>query len=116
MNYENTLILYTPSEADEILNKEKQEAKNFQSLLEKMAHLREFDADGFDEMVDALRCLRDNDLSKIIFSYNLIMEFGLQNNAMVNKLLQRQDRILAIVRSNKNVATLLEAADQLNIV
>jgi hypothetical protein len=106
MIYENTVIQYAPIEATDILKKDKAEHQKYLNLIETLRSLREFDPDAYEELEDAIKLIRGE---KVLYSLNLLAEYGLLDNEAIQALLIRQERILAIVKSNKDIATIGEA-------
>lgn len=107
MIYENTLIMYlSNNDADEHIKKQMEEDNKYFSLIDKLRSLREFDPEGYEELEEAMRIIRGE---KHLYSMNLFAEYGLLENPEIKALIERQERILSIVRSNKNLSTLQEA-------
>ncbi len=106
MIYENIVIQYAPNNAEEILQKEVDEHKKYLSLIETLRSLRDFDPQAYEELEDAIKLIRGE---KILYSINLFAEYGLLENPAIHDLLERQERVLAIVRSNKNIEFLSDA-------
>lgn len=113
MIYENELVLYAPDAADEFLSKEKAVENSYFRTIALLKDLRETNPEMYDEMIRVMQCIRLNDFSGVIYPYSVFMEYGIENNAAVIELLERQDRIIAIVRSEKNIANIVEALKHL---
>lgn len=107
MIYENTLVMYN---AGEYLDEEAKDKEAFLVTIEKLKSLREFDPEAYDELVQAMILIRDGNVEDLFpVSYNKLAEYGLMDNEAVKEIMDRQERILAIVRSNKSIKTLSDA-------
>lgn len=113
MIYENTLVLYAPDQGEEFMRKEKEDKQRTTDLLTKLKSLREFNPEAYEELEDAMKFMRGE---KHLYSINLFAEYGLLDNPGIQALLEKQERILAIARSNKDIETLQAALDEMNYV
>lgn len=105
MSYENNLVMYG---AADYLRKEKEERQRFLETVERLRNLRETDPEGFDEMIEAMLLIQ-GEKQMNYYSINMFREYGVDDSPVVNSLLEKQQRILEIVKSNKDIEHISEA-------
>lgn len=112
MIYENILAIYANDEAtDTFIKKEKDERNTFLATIDRLKELRDTDPDAFDEMIAAIKLIQAGEEQIDYLPYNKFVEYGLGDNTVISEAMERQQRILAIVHSNKDLASLSEAVD-----
>ena len=113
MIYENILALYGNNEVtDAFMQKEKAEQNTFLATIDRLKDLRDTDPEAFDEMIQAIKIIQGVEPIDYL-PYDKYAEYGLDNNEVIIQAMDRQQRILAIVHSNKELATLNEAINDL---
>ena len=112
MQFENILVMYG---ADDFLEKEQRDRSTFYATVERLKSLRDTDPEAFDEMIEAMLLIQGEKQISYL-PHNLYLEYGIADSPVIKAMMEKQARILAIVRSNKETEHLAEAVDHVRRV